>query len=406
MSQTAKLGDVAEVVAGVGFPKDMQGRTEGDIPVFKVGDISAAWTAGERVLRASRNYLLADQALKLGRPVPAGSTVFAKIGEALRLNRRAVLGQPSLVDNNVMGLVPRVGALTPMYLFYFMQTVDLGKLSRATAVPSIRQSDVAEIDIPLPSLSEQARVVDEIDKQFSRLDEAVKNLKRVTASQERYRNSVLSAAADGSIVGQRLPAAVPICSIIAMLDQGWSPQCESEPASNSEHWAVIKTTAIQPMEFLAEQNKRLPGQLEARPGLELRAGDLLVTRAGPRSRVGVACTVRSTRPRLMLCDKAYRVRFNTAMAEARYMEIVLNAPAVREAINGLKTGMSDSGVNLTQKRFGELRVPVPSLALQACIVADVDRRLSIVREVEAEIQVSLERARALRQAVLGRAFGS
>ena len=108
----------------------------------------------------------------------------------------------------------------------------------------------------------------------------------------------------------------------------------------------------------------------------------------------------------MLCDKAYRVRFNTAMADARYMEIVLNAPAVRDAINELKTGISDSGVNLTQKRFGELCVPVPSLALQACIVSEVDRRLSIVREVEAEIEANLERARALRQAALALAFGS
>lgn len=39
------------------------------------------------------------------------------------------------------------------------------------------------------------------------------------------------------------------------------------------------------------------------------------------------------------------------------------------------------------------------------IAAEVDRRLSIVREVEAEVEANLKRAQALRQAVLARAFG-
>ena len=105
MSAVLVLGDVADVIAGVGFPKDMQGGQDGAIPVFKVGDISTAWLQGKSLLHESRNYLSAEDAKSLGKCVPAGATVFAKIGEALRLNRRVMLGRPALVDNNVMGLV-------------------------------------------------------------------------------------------------------------------------------------------------------------------------------------------------------------------------------------------------------------------------------------------------------------
>ncbi|MFO1378465.1 MAG: hypothetical protein U1F14_15825 [Steroidobacteraceae bacterium] len=49
-------------------------------------------------------------------------------------------------------------------------------------------------------------------------------------------------------------------------------------------------------------------------------------------------------------------------------------------------------------------IVLPDLATQHHIVAEVDRRLSIVREVEAEIDANLARARALRQAVLAKAF--
>ena len=50
-------------------------------------------------------------------------------------------------------------------------------------------------------------------------------------------------------------------------------------------------------------------------------------------------------------------------------------------------------------------MPLPPLTEQLRIVAEVDRRLSIVREVEAEVDANLKRAQALRQAVLQRAFG-
>jgi type I restriction enzyme S subunit len=48
---------------------------------------------------------------------------------------------------------------------------------------------------------------------------------------------------------------------------------------------------------------------------------------------------------------------------------------------------------------------LPPLAEQARIVAEVDRHLSIIREIEAEVDANLKRAQALRQATLAKAFG-
>jgi type I restriction enzyme S subunit len=54
--------------------------------------------------------------------------------------------------------------------------------------------------------------------------------------------------------------------------------------------------------------------------------------------------------------------------------------------------------------FRAVCVPLPPLSQQARIVAEVDRHLSIIREVEAEVDVNLQRAQALRQATLAKAF--
>jgi len=73
---------------------------------------------------------------------PKDSIVFAKIGEALKLNRRAITYSPCLVDNNVFVLIPDKNKVLSKFLFYFTLTMDLSNLSWATTVPSLRKQDV------------------------------------------------------------------------------------------------------------------------------------------------------------------------------------------------------------------------------------------------------------------------
>jgi len=274
-----------------------------------------------------------------------------------------------------------------------------------TTVQSLELPVFLRFQIPVAPLPEQRRIVAEIEKQFTRLEAGVAALRRVQANLKRYRAAVLKAACEGRLVPTE--AAWPqkqIATAIETMDQGWSPKCESEPSDSDTTWAVIKTTAIQNLRFLEDENKTLPAALKPRAHLELVPGDLLVTRAGPRSRVGVACLVKSTRPRLMLCDKAYRLRCKPEVAHPAFLELVLNAPHIQDEVNKLKTGISDSGVNLTQKRFGEMLVPLPPLAEQTRIVAEVERRLSVVEELESVVTANLQRATRLRQSILQRAF--
>jgi type I restriction enzyme S subunit len=56
------------------------------------------------------------------------------------------------------------------------------------------------------------------------------------------------------------------------------------------------------------------------------------------------------------------------------------------------------------EQIASMPIAIPPPHEQARIVAEVDRRLSIVREVETEVDANLKRAQALRQAVLARGF--
>ena len=199
---------------------------------------------------------------------------------------------------------------------------------------------------------------------------------------------------------ESLPAGwrrLPIRDLLDSLGQGWSPQCEGEARNSEDEWAVIKTTAVQSLQFRGDENKKLPGSLAPREHLELKPGDLLITRAGPRDRVGVTCLVKATSPRLIACDKVYRLRCKHNLVYPEFLELALNAPHVTDALNRLKTGISDSGVNLTQARFGELVIPVPPLEEQRKIVAEIEKqftRLDAGVAALKRVQADLKRYRA------------
>jgi type I restriction enzyme S subunit len=325
----------------------------------------------------------------------------------------AVTTVPVTVNQDLKALTPKEGVL-PEYVAWALRSFARDILNtcskQGTTVNSIETAALHRFEIPVAPLDQQKHIVAEIEKQFSCLDEAVANLKRVKANLKRYKAAVLKAAvegrlvADGVTMGKSEWERKPIGVAVESLDQGWSPQCENEPAQNDDDWAVMKTTAVQSLQFLDAENKRLPVKLEPRAHLELIPGDLLITRAGPRSRVGVACLVKATRPRIMLCDKVYRLRTKQDVALPAYLELVLNSPDVVEAINELKTGISDSGVNLTQKRFQELLIPIPPVSEQKRMLAEVDRRLSLIRETETQVDAILIRSERLRQAILRQAF--
>ncbi|HDK6414494.1 TPA: restriction endonuclease subunit S [Klebsiella variicola] len=160
-----KLGSVGEFKAGFGFPIEYQGKKEGDYPFAKVGDISAVVRSGHKNIFHAGNYIDKDIVENLkAKTIPKGTIVFAKIGEAIKQNFRAVTSVEMVIDNNVMGLVPDNNIVDTNYLFYFMRSLDLYQFCGATTIPALRKSMLENIQIPLPPLSEQKRIAAILDK--------------------------------------------------------------------------------------------------------------------------------------------------------------------------------------------------------------------------------------------------
>ena len=193
------MNELAEITAGIGFPNHLQGNLNGEIPFYKVGDISQSILRNEIYLNNANNYISEEVRKELkGKLFPKGTLVFAKIGEALRLNRRAIISKPSLCDNNVMGIIPNHMEMYKLIYYYFC-TLDLGDFSAGNSIPSIRKSSVLGIPFPLPPLAEQNRLVTKLDKLFTQLEIIKTSMANIPLLLKDFRQQVLTQAVTGKL---------------------------------------------------------------------------------------------------------------------------------------------------------------------------------------------------------------
>jgi len=143
-----------------------QGKVQDELPFYKVGDIANNVVQGNVYLKMCKNYISETEAKEIkGTIIPPNTVVFAKIGEALRLNRRAITTERCLIDNNAMGIAPLESEISLKYFYYFMCNLKMESFAESTTVPSVRKSKLEEKEIDLPSMQEQhniEKVLDEI----------------------------------------------------------------------------------------------------------------------------------------------------------------------------------------------------------------------------------------------------
>ena len=158
--QKIALGDICDIIPGYTFPECLQGKIHGLYPFCKVSDISKAVSEHGGLLDRALNYVGDDElSILKAKPLPVGTTVFAKIGEALRLNRRAITTVECLIDNNAVGIKAKAKKSTDYFLYTLSQLIDLSEYCGG-AVPSVNKTVLENISVVIPTSYEQQRIAD------------------------------------------------------------------------------------------------------------------------------------------------------------------------------------------------------------------------------------------------------
>ena len=363
-----KLKEVCDFYSGTGFPVKYQGEEAGELPFYKVGDIANNATTGNVYLRICNNYISNDVAKEIkGTIIPADVVVFAKIGEALKLNRRAITSCDCLIDNNAMGIGGKREYLNSMYFYFYMKNLKMETLAESTTVPSVRKTKLEEIEIEIPTLNEQGEIVDILAKlqsiiserqgQIEKPDELIK-----ARFVELFGNPVRN---EKGWITYKLE------ECLDRIDNGKSFVC-SDKARTGVNPAVLKLSAATYGNYRPDENKALLDDDLFVEGAEVQKGDLLFTRKNTPELVGMAAYVHETPPRLMMPDLIFRLVPNEKM-NAVFLWQLINCREFRPVIQSVSGGSAKSMSNISKERLGKISIICPPRELQDELVPFIEQ---------------------------------
>jgi len=392
-------------------------------------------------------------------PFQDGDVIFAKITPCMENGKFAVargLKHGRAAGSTEFHVLRPSERLLPSYLLHFMFTRNVrgrAKRSMRGAAGQLRVPPefFGTIALPLPSIDGQRAIVARIEEQFSRLDAGVAALKRVQAHLKRYRAAVLKAACEGKLVPTEAElarregrdyetGAELLARILAERRARWSGRGKyQEPAGADtagmpelpEGWAwatveqllidklvngvsikgtddftgirALRLNAMTDGGFNYEMARRLPLSASDVAGIIIAAGDFFVSRGnGSLHLVGRGSLAQEPPEPTIFPDTMIRARLSDRVRI--WVAMLWPSRLVRVQIEG--RAKTTAGIyKIAQPQLESICLPVPPLAEQLRIVAEVERRLSVAEGAEAVAEANLRRAGRLRQAVLQRAFG-
>ena len=451
----APLRETADIVRGISFPKEARRLEpqEGSVACLRTANVQREvdwgdlWFVPEEYVKLESRYVrLFDVLISVSNSLE----LVGKVAQVTSLPHKSTLGA-------FISLLRPSTEIDAKLYYYQLTSSDVQSeirryASTTTNISNISSSRLAEIPLSVPPLPEQRRIVAEIEKQFTRLNASVAALKRVQANLKRYRSSVLKAACEGKLV--------PTEAELAR-----TKDCDYEPADQllerilaerRVQWEAQEKRGRKYKEPVAPDTTDLPGLPEGWTWVPADQLSDIVSGQTPKGIVNIAedsitgipwyrvsdmnlpdndtnmavassliSEANVTRFRLHIRPPGTIIFPKRGGAIATNKKRRLSVPAAYD-LNTMgmipEDGLGDylwwwfqtidlstlgDGSNVPQINHDDIQglpIPLPPLAEQRRIVAEVERCLSVVRQAEAAVGVNLARAERLRQSLLKQAF--
>ena len=359
---------------------------------------------------------------------------------------------------------PKRDNVESKYLQYFLNSWDF--VSFASHLnegdrPRVDFTQIASYPFPLAPTREQRCIVAEIEKQFSRLDEAVASLKRVKANLKRYKASVLKAAVEGKLTEQwrkEHPDVEPAEKLLEKIlterrkkweeyelakmkaknikpkDDKWKKNYKEPVAADlyelfklPEGWIVSTLDTF--CHHIGDVDHKMPkaqehgipyistrdflpnGEIDYSNAKKIRVedykqscqkispdiGDILMSRYGT---IGEVRLVKST--------EAFQASYSIAIIKPalkemnNYLALVLQTDILQKQIQKYTRATAQPDLGLAHIR--QLAIPLPPKIEQEVLTTEVEKRFSIMVEIKKQIDLNMRRAEHLRQSILKKAF--
>ena len=191
------LGDIAEVFVGSTPSRANHDLWAGPIPWVSSGEIQFGR------IRDTREHIAAE-AVSTKRVHPPGTVLLGMIGEGKTRCQAAVLEIPAAHSQNSAAIRVQRSTMSPDWLFHVLraQYESNRRIGSGNNQPALNKSRVCQLEIPLPPLEEQDRLVGQLDATRMTIDQIVGTVAQAQRRCSALRRIVLADAFAGRLVQQ------------------------------------------------------------------------------------------------------------------------------------------------------------------------------------------------------------
>ena len=449
-----RLGDVMRLKNGYAF-KSKDYSFEG-IPLVRISDINN----GKVTLEKAEH--IPDNKANFAFVIQPGGLLIAMSGATTGKTGIYNGSQPCLQNQRVGNFkIISEDSVNKKYRNYYVASLrkEIEKAAYGGAQPNISAKGIEAFDFPLAPLNEQKRIVAEIEKQFSRLNKAVDNLKRVKVNLKRYKASVLKAAVEGKLTEEwrkKHPNVEPADKLLERIlaerrkkweeaelakmkkagkvpkDDKWKKKYkELSLPSIGELPSIPSTWAWATLPQLGELNR---GKSKHRPRNDpilhdgqypfIQTGDiryatgiinqytqtysekgLKQSRLWPKGTLCITIAANIADTALLGLDACFPDSVVGFIPDTDYIDIRLVEYFIRTAKEDLERyAPATAQKNINLAILSNVAVPLPPEKEQQIIIDEIEKSLSVAEGIEVSAEQNMLRAERLRQSILKKAF--
>jgi type I restriction enzyme S subunit len=283
------------------------------------------------------------------------------------------------------------------FLTDYLESLNYEQYNSGTAQPKLNKLTCSRLPIALPPTKAEQEAIAEA---LNDADAFVESLEQLVTKKRHLKQGAMKELLTGK---KRLPGfggewnTMLVEEAITKFFCGPSPTCEERNVTGDSEWGVLKTTAVTwESGWDWTKHKALPKNFWGRQDLEIHAGDVIVTKAGPRHRVGVSVWVDSVPERIIVSGKMMGLRPKLEKAVPLMLAASISARDAQEFLNQRTTGMAESQVNFENTALLSTPIRLPLVAEQQAIT-------TILSDTDAEIAAlegKLAKARQVKQGMM------
>ena len=385
-----------EVATFTKKPKDLRYSEYNEVPFVPMNLIPIATLFSKEFTRKS------SDTLGSGTYFEPGDILLAKITPSFENGKQCIIKElPTpfgIATTEVIPIRETEGVSDKFYLFYYLLLPDVRALLTArmkgtTGRLRLGAEALADLEISLPPLAEQHRIVAKLEVLFTQLDAAVDSLKKAQVRLHQYRRSILKAAFEGKLTKE------------------WRAEHTNkfQPMNNStefpQNWE--KTTVgkvIKKVSLSGKKVKKGDYELEGKLPV-IDQGSSFIGGYTSDEELKIECEL----PVIVFGDHTKAIKYVDFdfVGGADGIKVIKSQEMYHPKLFYYfirAISLPDRGYSRHFQFLEKAQIPVPPISEQEQIVSEIERHLSAADEVETTIATELRRAERLRQSILKHAF--